>query len=92
MHKAPRNLAMVTLKPELATAPRMKQYPFFNDLPLIFLGEIPNMPEHGVFVGHKSGRIYSGYHIFNFTEVPDAVVPAAPVNKNGMSRQPIVET
>lgn len=93
MQKTPRKLAMVTLKPELAAAPRMKQYPFFNDLPLIFLGEIPNMPEHGVFIGHKSGRFYSGYHIFNFTEVTEAVAPTAPVNNNsGTTRQPIVET
>jgi hypothetical protein len=43
--------------------------PFFKDMPLVFLGEIPNMPEHGVFIGHKSGEIYSGMHIFQFTEL-----------------------
>lgn len=40
-----------------------------KDMPMIFLGEIPNMPEHGVFIGHKSGHVYSGYHIFDFVEL-----------------------
>ena len=45
-------------------------YPFATDLPLIFLGEIVNMPEHGIFVG-KSGKIYWGYHIWNFRELTE---------------------
>ncbi len=40
-----------------------------KDMPAIFLGEIPNMPEHGVFIGHKSGHGCSGYRIFNFVEL-----------------------
>lgn len=35
----------------------------------IFLGEIPNMPEHCIVAGHKSGRVYSGYHVTNFQEL-----------------------
>ena len=45
-------------------------YSFATDLPLIFLGEIVNMPEHGIFVG-KSGKIYTGYHIWNFRELTE---------------------
>ena len=37
-------------------------YPFYDDLPLIYIGEIASMPEHGIFVG-RSGKCYSGYHI-----------------------------
>jgi len=43
-------------------------------MPLIYLGEIPNMPEHGVFAGHRSGRVYSGHHIEQFEEVPSEEV------------------
>ena len=67
MNAAPRPLALVTLKPEFAAL--ASQSPFGNDLPLVFIGEIPNMPEHGVFAGHRSGRIYSGLHIAQFQEV-----------------------
>jgi hypothetical protein len=42
-----------------------------GDQPLVFLGEIPNMREHGIFVAHKTGRVYTGYHIFQFEEVPE---------------------
>jgi len=44
-------------------------HPLAKDLPLIFLGEIPNMPDHGVFIGHKTGRAYVGYHIADFEEL-----------------------
>lgn len=43
--------------------------PMLQERDFIFLGEIPNMPEHCVVVGHESGRIYSGLHIENFAEV-----------------------
>jgi len=50
------------------------KYPFVDDVPLVFLGEIANMPEHGVFVGFRSGKVYSGYHIWEFVELsPDEV-------------------
>lgn len=48
-----------------------KRPKYFKDLPLVFMGEIKNMPEHGVFIGMKSGKIYSGYHVWNFEEIPD---------------------
>jgi hypothetical protein len=62
-----RPLALVRLRPEFADA--ADRAPFRDDMPLIYLGEIANMPEHGVFAGHRSGRVYSGYHINQFEEV-----------------------
>ncbi len=69
MPKSPRKLSLVKLKKKWAAEPTSKGLPFIDDMPLIFLGEIPNMPEHGVFAGHQSGRIYSGLHIFQFVEL-----------------------
>ena len=67
----PRQLSLVKLKPTWETMPTSKKLPFVNDMPLVFLGEIPNMPEHGVFAGHSSGRIYAGFHIGQFVELSD---------------------
>jgi len=69
MKHALRPLALVRLKPEWAEA-ASQNAPFLKDMPLVYLGEIPNMPEHGVFAGHRSGRVYSGYHIAQFEELP----------------------
>ena len=66
---SPRPLALVKLKSEFASGAVAKDFPFLKDLPLVYLGEIPNMPEHGIFVGHHSGRFYSGYHINQFVEL-----------------------
>ncbi|HSI23392.1 MAG TPA: hypothetical protein VK959_10260 [Methylophilaceae bacterium] len=74
MAQFPRKLSLVKLKKKWAAEPVIKAASYFNDLPLIFLGEIPNMPEHGVFVGHSSGRIYSGIHISQFTELSESEV------------------
>lgn len=59
-----RERALVTVKEEMA----MDEYPFCKDLPLVYLGEIANMPEHGIFIG-QSGKCYWGYHIWNFREL-----------------------
>ena len=59
-----RERTLVTLKKEMV----INDYPFCNDLPLIYMGEIVNMPEHGIFIG-KSGKCYWGYHILNFREL-----------------------
>ena len=48
---------LVTLKDEISL-----EYPFSDDMPMVYLGEIANMPEHGIFIG-QSGRCYFGYHI-----------------------------
>ena len=37
---------LVTLKEEAAV-----DYSFSDDLPLVYLGELANMPEHGIFIG-----------------------------------------
>ena len=40
------------------------QYPFKPDTPLLFLGEIPNMPDHCAVV--FKGCIFWGFHTDNF--------------------------
>ena len=55
--------ALVTLKNDIEV-----EYPFSDDLPMIFLGEISNMPKHGIFIG-RSGKSYFGYHIDSFREL-----------------------
>jgi hypothetical protein len=65
MPKRPRKLSLVKFR----AGHRDAKLPFARDIPLVFLGEIPNMPEHGVFIGHRSGRVYSGYHISRFVEL-----------------------
>ena len=59
---------LVTLKDEISL-----EYPFSDDMPMIYLGEIANMPEHGIFIG-KSARCYIGYHISNFRELSEEEV------------------
>ena len=56
---------LVTLKDEISL-----EYPFSDDMPMVYLGEIANMPEHGIFIG-KSGKCYFGYHISNFRELSE---------------------
>jgi len=66
-----REKSLVTIDESLRFSEvEINKYPFSTDLPLIFLGEIVNMPEHGIFVG-KSGKIYQGYHIWNFRELTE---------------------
>lgn len=45
-----------------------KYDPFVDGEDYIFLGEIAQMPGHGVFVHMKTGQIYSGYHTDQFRE------------------------
>jgi hypothetical protein len=71
MAKTPRKMSLVKLKKKWAADPAIKKAPYFKDQPLIFLGEIPNMPEHGVFAGQRSGKVYSGLHIFQFSELSE---------------------
>ena len=61
---------LVTLKEGITV-----DYPFSDDLPLVYLGELANMPEHGIFIG-RSGKCYFGYHLWNFRELrEDEVYP-----------------
>ena len=58
-----REKSLVRLKEDITSS-----FPFDKDLPMIFLGEITNMTEHGIFIG-KSGKSYFGYHISHFREL-----------------------
>ena len=66
--KIPRRLSLVKPSPGVGKGKRVR-YPYARDIPLVFLGEIPNMPGHCVVVGVKSGRTYAGYHTENFVEL-----------------------
>lgn len=46
-----------------------ENYPFEPEGVYVFFGEIPNMRGHCVVADHKTGKIYSGYHIENFVEL-----------------------
>jgi len=48
-----------------------KFYPFKEDEPYIFMGEIVQMPGHCIVIEMKSGRIYSGYHTEDFIELSE---------------------
>lgn len=62
-------LNIVRLKREHINA--FEYYPFDCYDDLIFLGEIPNMPEHCVLIDKKTGKIHYGYHTENFYEIDD---------------------
>lgn len=51
------------------------KYPYHRNLlgcgPYIFLGEIPNMPDHCVVISHRLGTIFSGCHIEDFRELTE---------------------
>jgi len=68
--KKPRRLSLVKA-PAVILEGKTVRFPYAKDQPLIFLGEIPNMPGHCVVIGAKSGRVYSGYHTGNFVELSD---------------------
>ena len=67
MPRRPRENSLVVLRQGAANV----EYPFADDLPLVYLGEIPNMPGHCVVAGTRSGRIYSGFHIETFIEIDE---------------------
>ena len=54
---------LVTLKEGITV-----DYPFSDDLPLVYLGELAHMPEHGIFIG-QSGKCYFGYHLWDSTKI-----------------------
>lgn len=41
-----------------------------KELPLIFMGEIPNMKGHALILGNR-GAVYAGMHIEVFEEIPE---------------------
>ena len=48
--------------------------PFAVDGQLLFLGEIPNMPEHCVVYDIDKKQIHVGFHTSRFREIPESDV------------------
>jgi hypothetical protein len=48
-----------------------KLYPFTTQDRFVFLGEIVNMPDHGIFVNTKTGQVHSGYDLDGFVELTE---------------------
>ena len=55
-----REKSLVRLKEDITSS-----FQFDKDLPMIYLGEIANMTEHGIFIG-KSGEVLFGISYFTF--------------------------
>ena len=39
--------------------------------PLIYLGDIRQMPDHGIFISHRTHKMFLGLHTFAFRELAD---------------------
>ena len=73
MRRAPRQYSLVKIDP------KHKQWLESNasdsillkEEAFVYLGEIPNMPDHCIIAGQKSRKIYSGYDITNFIELTE---------------------
>lgn len=50
---------------------KIQDCPLSQEKTFIYLGEIPNMREHCVVVGLKTGKVFSGYHIEDFVELTE---------------------
>ena len=81
MHLAERSLVRMTCNAkkwyELEYADdrlTVEQKELFEERYFIFLGMIPNMPDHCIVVGFDSGKIFSGYDKDNFEYVPEEEV------------------
>jgi hypothetical protein len=71
MAKTPRKLSLVRFD-AAALPPRFRRkYPFRAGRAYVFLGEIPNMPDHCVVADHRTGQLYSGYHTEHFIELTE---------------------
>ena len=72
MNTKPRRLSFVKFEaPSFISGQKSAQYPFSETEVYVFLGEIPNMPEHCVVADRINGRIFAGYHSFLFRELTD---------------------
>ena len=70
----PRQYALVKVEPEYKKwliDNEQNGSPLLNEEVFVFLGEIPNMPEHCVIAGNKSGKVIGGFHSSNFIELTD---------------------
>jgi hypothetical protein len=45
-----------------------------NESIFIYLGEIANMPEHGIFIGVNTEHVYTRIHISEFVELAEEEV------------------
>jgi hypothetical protein len=70
MHKL-RPLSLVKYDFTTLPAEYHEQCPFKKDASYLFLGEIANMPGHGVLIDHKTGKIHLGYHTEHFAELSE---------------------
>jgi hypothetical protein len=68
-HHSPPFIKETTIEP--LTLVKQKYDTIVEDKRFVFLGEIRKMREHGVFVGTTTGRVYTGYHIFDFIELTE---------------------
>jgi len=66
------NVVVVFEPPENAKA-AYKGTPLVDGEQYLFLGEVRNMPGHGIFVDQKSGKTLFGYHMDNFWLVMEGV-------------------
>ena len=67
----PRPLSLVRFRYDLLPKKSHKKYPFIEGRAYVYFGEIPNMAGHCVVMDHRTGQFFSGYHVENFTEIPE---------------------
>lgn len=73
LSKKPRQNSLVELEASYRKwliANSKTESPLLKGDRFVFLGEIPNMPEHCVVADVASGRVIVGYHVENFVELP----------------------
>jgi hypothetical protein len=51
----------------------LEKVPPFDDLKMVyvFLGRLVNMPDCCIVIEHRTGKIWSGYHVERFEEIPE---------------------
>jgi hypothetical protein len=69
--RIPRQYSLVRFRFDHCPPEFHSKYPFTRDGVYVFFGKIPNMPGHCVVCDHNTGQVYSGYHIENFSEIPN---------------------
>jgi hypothetical protein len=67
----PRQYSLVKFDFDSIPSEFHKRYPFSVEDVFIFFGEIPNMAGHCIVANHRTGKIYSGYHMENFVELDE---------------------
>ena len=64
----PRTMSMVRFSDDCLPEDHRGQYPMEKHRLYLFMGEIPNMPEHCAVVDQATGEWFVGYHTNLFTE------------------------